>query len=176
MDAFAVAMASGVYLRNVTARQFFRLSWHFGLFQALMPVVGWYAGGAVRHWIEPYDHWVAFVLLAFVSGDMLRQTFEKDAKEPILRDPSRGFRLVILSVATSIDALAVGLSLSVLKVAIWTPALIIGITAAVFTLTGLFLGSRAGSFQALRRYSAFFGALVLFAIGVRILYSHGVFD
>ena len=176
MDAFAVSIASGVYLRNVTARQFFRLSWHFGLFQGMMPVFGWYAGGTVRQWIAQYDHWVAFVLLALVSGDMFRQAFEKNTgDERILRDPSKGFRLVMLSVATSIDALAVGFSFSLLKISIWAPAVIIGVTAAGFTLVGLLLGSRAENVAILRRYSALLGGLVLIGIGVRILYSHGVF-
>lgn len=175
MDAFAVSIASGVYLCNVTPRQFFRLSWHFGLFQGMMPVIGWYAGGAVRGWIEQYDHWVAFTLLTLVSGDMLWQSFEKAATDCVLKDPSKGFRLVMLSVATSIDALAVGLSFSVLNVSIWLPALVIGITAAGFTLAGLLIGSRAEHVAALRRYSAMTGALVLFVIGVRILYAHGVF-
>ncbi|MFZ5564488.1 MAG: manganese efflux pump MntP family protein [Thermodesulfobacteriota bacterium] len=172
MDAFAVSIAAGVYLRSVGLRHYFRLGWHFGLFQALMPVLGWYAGLSVRGLIESYDHWVAFGLLAFVSFNMFREAF--DAGENRSKtDPSRGLRLVLLSVATSIDALAVGLSLSVLKISVWGPAAVIGVTAAAFTVTGLMLGSRAGNILWLRRYTDLAGAGVLLFIGLRILYEHG---
>ena len=172
MDALAVSIAAGVYLRNIGLRHYFRLAWHFGLFQAAMPVIGWYAGLSVRGLIENYDHWIAFFLLAFVSLNMIRESFDTDA-DRTKTDPTRGVRLVLLSVATSIDALAVGLSLSVLKVSVWTPAAIIGVTAAVFTIFGLLLGSRAGSMPWLRRYADRVGAGVLLFIGLRILHEHG---
>ena len=175
MDALAVSIASGVYIQRVSARQFFRLSWHFGLFQAVMPVIGWYAGLSVRKLIERYDHWAAFLLLAVVATGMLRQAVSRDEEAKIKADPTRGWRLVLLSVATSIDALAVGLSLSVIGVAIWFPAGIIGLTAAIFTFFGLLLGSRAGKIDRLKRYAEITGALVLYGIGVHILYDHGVF-
>lgn len=173
MDALAVSIASGVYIQRVSGRQFFRLSWHFGLFQAMMPVIGWYAGLSARKLIERYDHWVAFLLLAVVATGMLRQAFRRDEETGLKADPTRGWRLVMLSVATSIDALAVGLSLSVIGVEIWFPAVIIGITAAVFTLFGLLLGSRAGRIDRLRRYAEITGATVLYLIGIHILYEHG---
>lgn len=174
MDAFAVSIAAGVFLRSIGLRHYFRLAWHFGLFQALMPIVGWYAGLSVRGLIERYDHWIAFFLLAFVSFNMIRESF--DAGENHTKaDPTRGLRLVLLSIATSIDALAVGLSLSVLNVSVWMPAIVIGITAAVFTVGGLMLGSRAGDISWLRRYADRVGAGVLLFIGLRILYAHGVF-
>lgn len=172
MDAFAVAVASGVTLKNVSPRQFFRLSWHFGLFQALMPVIGWYAGLTVRTFIEKYDHWVAFGLLAFVAVNMLRSAFEKSEKSELCNDPTKGSSLVLLSVATSIDALAVGLSMAFINVSIWFPALVIGIIASVFTVTGLSLGSRASRFVFLQRYAEFVGAGVLIAIGINILVEH----
>jgi putative Mn2+ efflux pump MntP len=172
MDAFAVAIATGVRLKRVSLRQFFRLAWHFGLFQALMPVIGWTAGLTVRDAIERYDHWIAFALLAYVGGNMIREAFklEKDARRQ--NDPTRGLTLVMLSVATSIDALAVGLTIAMLKVPIWTPALIIGLVAGAFTVAGLHLGKSVGSAERLSPIAEVLGGVVLLGIGVKILIEH----
>jgi manganese efflux pump family protein len=175
MDAFAVAVAAGVALQSVSFRQYFRLGWHFGLFQALMPIIGWAAGQTVRRAIEAYDHWIAFGLLLFVAGGMLREALGDGDQDCTLKDPTRGMTMVMLSVATSIDALAVGLSLSMIQVTIWTPALIIGLVAGLFTLTGMYLGKTIGCIPRLRRYAEILGALVLVAIGINILFEHGVF-
>ena len=173
MDALAVAIAIGVNLKNISRRQFFRLAWHFGLFQALMPVIGWSAGLTVRSQIERYDHWVAFGLLAFVATNMIRASFQKKKDERTSKDPTKGITLVILSVATSIDALAVGLGFAVLHVSIWTPALIIGLVAGCFTLAGLHLGSRVGSARRISAYTEVMGGIVLLLIGFKILHDHG---
>jgi len=172
MDAFAVAIATGVRLKRVSLRQFFRLAWHFGLFQAMMPVMGWAAGLTVRESIERYDHWIAFGLLAFVGINMIREAFklEEDAQDK--HDPTRGLTLVMLSVATSIDALAVGLTISMLQVAIWFPALIIGLVAGAFTVVGLHLGKSVGSAERLSPVAEVLGGLVLLGIGVKILFEH----
>ncbi|MFZ7124951.1 MAG: manganese efflux pump MntP family protein [Desulfobacterales bacterium] len=176
MDAFAVAIATGVRLKRVSFRQFFRLSWHFGLFQAMMPVIGWTAGLTIRSEIERFDHWIAFGLLAYVGVNMIREAFklEEDAREK--KDPTRGLTLVMLSVATSIDALAVGLTISMLKVSIWNPALVIGVVAGAFTVTGLYLGKTVGSAERLSPVAEVLGGLVLLGIGVKILIEHGVFN
>ncbi len=173
MDAFAVSIATGVSLKDVSFRQTFRLSWHFGLFQAMMPVIGWGAGLSIRVYIERYDHWVAFVLLAFVGINMIREAFQHDKGEEQKKDPTKGVTLVILSVATSIDALAVGLSISILNVTIWTPALIIGLVAGIFTIVGLQIGKKIGSATRLSRYAGAIGGIVLLAIGFKILHEHG---
>ena len=176
MDAFAVAIAVGISLKRVSARQTFRLSWHFGLFQALMPLIGWWLGSAIRNIVESYDHWIAFTLLAGVGSNMLREAiqFDHESEEP-RKDSTRGMTMVMLSVATSIDALAVGFSMSMLKISIVTPAIIIGIVAAVFTITGMHLGKKVASFQRLSVYAEILGGLVLWGIGINILYEHGVF-
>ena len=109
MDAFAVAVASGVSLKIVSLRQTFRLTWHFGLFQALMPIIGWSGGLTVRSLMERYDHWVAFVLLALVGGHMVLEALNQGEETQPKNDPTKGMRLVMLSVATSIDAFGVGL-------------------------------------------------------------------
>jgi len=173
MDAFAVSIAAGVALKSVSARQTFRLAWHFGLFQALMPVIGWSAGLTVRARIEAYDHWVAFALLVFVAQGMLRSAFKGEKSEGSAKDPTKGLTMVMLSVATSIDALAVGLSLSMINVSIWTPALIIGLVAGAFTTMGMHLGKVIGSVPRLRRWAELTGGLVLLAIGLNILRAHG---
>jgi len=173
MDAFAVSIASGVSLRTVSARQTFRLAWHFGLFQAMMPIIGWSAGFTVRDRIEAYDHWVAFALLVFVAQGMLRSAFKGEPAKEDAKDPTKGMTMVMLSVATSIDALAVGLSLSMINVSIWTPALIIGLVAGVFTTVGMHLGKVIGSMDQLSRWAEMTGGIVLLAIGVNILREHG---
>ncbi|UCD91370.1 MAG: manganese efflux pump [Desulfobacterales bacterium] len=173
MDAFAVAIATGVTLKNVSLRQTFRLSWHFGLFQALMPVIGWSTGAAVQVYIETYGHWVAFGLLSFVGIKMIREAFKNDGDTAEIKDPTKGMTLVALSVATSIDALAVGFSISMLNVDIWTPACVIGIVAGSFTIVGLQLGRRIGSAAKLGLYAEVFGGVVLVIIGFNILRGHG---
>ena len=176
MDAFAVSVAAGVSLERVDFRRTFRLAWHFGFFQALMPVLGWLGGLTVRPLIEDYDHWLAFGLLAFVGGRMVVGAFRSEDDRSQKSDPTRGLTLVVLSVATSIDALAVGLSLAVLKISIWFPALVIGLVAAAFTTAGLHLGRTVGRAVRLSSYAEFLGGTVLLAIGLNILKGHGVFS
>jgi manganese efflux pump family protein len=176
MDALAVSVATGVCLHVVNFRQVFRLAFHFGLFQALMPIIGWLGGLTVRDFIDAYAHWVAFGLLLFVSANMIREAWQHADDDAPRKDPTKGFSLVMLSVATSIDALAVGFSMSVLNVSIWVPALVIGLVAGIFTVTGLQLGCRIGSIKKFARYAELAGAMVLLAIGINILYEHGVFS
>ena len=169
MDAFAVALAAGVNIRLLSFRPCFRLSFHFGLFQALMPIIGWLAGLSLRSFVQSISRWIAFALLAAIGSHMIFEALQPDKEEKNSVDPSKGFTMVGLSVATSIDALAVGLSLSLLKVSIWWPAVVIGVVASLMTLLGLFLGSRAGLAWGSRVEVA--GGLVLIFIGLRILLS-----
>jgi len=170
MDAFAVAVATGIALGTVSARQTFRLSWHFGFFQFLMPVVGWMAGLSVERFLSGYDHWIAFGLLLFIGGKMMYEAIVGEEAGEAGRDPTRGVSLVVLSVATSIDALAVGLSLGVLRVGIWYPAVVIGFVACALTAAGLHLGLRIG--EAAGRRMEIAGGAILVGIGVRILVGH----
>jgi len=178
MDAFAVAIATGVSLKQVSIRQTFRLSWHFGLFQALMPVIGWLLGASVQGYMEAYAHWVAFILLAVVGTNMLKEAVlrddEEDEEKP-RKDATKGMTLVMLSIATSIDALAVGLSMSMLRVSIVTPAIIIGIVAGLFTIGGLHLGKKVSRLTWLSTWAEIIGGLVLWLIGLNILRENGVF-
>ncbi len=170
MDAFAVALAAGVTLERITGRHLFRFGFHFGLFQALMPIVGWLAGITVQRWIAGYDHWIAFGLLAFVGVKMIREAFAEEDEDAAASDPTRGLTMVMLAVATSIDALAVGLSLGMLGVSVWLPAAVIGLVCGALTVTGMLLGGRIGSLWGQR--VEVLGGLVLCAIGLKILLEH----
>ena len=172
MDAFAVSVASGAKLKKVSARQTFRLSWHFGLFQAMMPVIGWSAGLSVRTLIESFDHWVAFGLLAIVGIHMIREALRPRIPDETEKDPTKGITLVMLSVATSIDALAIGFGLSMLNLNIWISAIIIGLVAGLATMVGIHLGEKVGSVSLLSRCSGIGGGIILLAIGVNILREH----
>jgi putative Mn2+ efflux pump MntP len=174
MDAFAVSVATGAILKRVTVRQTFRLSWHFGLFQAMMPVIGWSAGLSMRTLIESYDHWVAFGLLAFVGAHMIQEGFRPKASDETVKDPTKGITLVMLSVATSIDALAIGFGLSMLNLNIWISAMIIGLIAGLATVVGIHMGEKLGSVSILSRLSSVVGGIILLAIGVNILRQHSV--
>lgn len=174
MDAFAVSIAVGISLKQISPRQIFRLSYHFGLFQALMPVIGWWSGTAVRGFVENYAPWIAFGLLAAVGTNMIREAFQLDEEQTNEKDSTRGITLVILSIATSIDALAVGFSISLLNQAIITPAIIIGLVAALFTIIGMHLGTRVATFKHLSLYAELLGGTVLWLIGFKILYDHGI--
>ncbi len=169
MDAFAVALGTGAVLSRLTGRHLFRLGFHFGLFQALMPVIGWLAGQTIIQWVSAWDHWIAFSLLAFIGGRMIYEAVCGEEKSDE-RDPTKGLSLILLSIATSIDALAVGFSLSVIGVSIWMPSLVIGLVAGVLTIIGMILGGRIGDRWGSR--VEILGGLVLISIGVKILIEH----
>ena len=171
MDALAVAIGTSVSLRGVTPRQVFRLSFHFGLFQALMPILGWTLGSLAVGYIHAYDHWIAFALLIFVGVKAIYEALSgEDEDGATRRDPTRGWNLMLLSVATSIDALAVGLTFAMLGIVVWYPALVIGCITAAITLAGMIFGSWLG--QRFGKVMEVVGGLVLIAIGVRILAGH----
>jgi putative Mn2+ efflux pump MntP len=171
MDCFAVAMGMACGSDRLTARQTLRLAFHFGLFQFIMPILGWFAGENIIRTIRGVDHWAAFGLLAFVGGKMIRESF-KEEKDPSTRpaDRTSGFPLLVLSVATSIDALAVGLSLAVLQINIIYPAALIGVVSFALTVLGSKLGPVVGRIIGQRAELA--GGLILIGIGVKILAEH----
>jgi putative Mn2+ efflux pump MntP len=175
MDAFAVAIAASIRLRGVSARQVFRFGWHFGLFQAMMPVIGWYFGSRLEQFIVAWDHWVAFGLLAYVGGKAVYEALSSDETpgEAAPADPTRGWSLIALSIATSIDALAVGISFGVVDVEIWYPAAIIGLITASLTTAGMLFGARLGARFGKRVEVA--GGLILLFIGFKILAEHTLF-
>ncbi len=174
MDAFAVAISTGLVLREVTGRQTARLAFHFGFFQALMPVIGWVIGRSVAASFDSYGPWVAFSLLAFIGGKMVLDGWRGrggDSERAERGDPTKRYSLIFLSVATSIDALAVGVSLALIDVSVWFPALVIGLVTAALTTLGMRLGRRLGA--RLGPVAEILGGLVLIGIGLRILLERG---
>lgn len=172
MDAFAVSISTGIKLGCVTGRQTFRVAFHFGFFQFIMPVLGWLGGSAMAGIIGSFDHWVAMGLLGFIGGKMIHEAFDETAGKDTAIDPTRGLYLISLSIATSIDALAVGLTLGVLHQNIWYPSIIIGLVAAGFTVLGMEIGCRIGI-----RFSKnmeIIGGIILIAIGVKIVLDHTI--
>jgi putative Mn2+ efflux pump MntP len=170
MDAFAVSVGAAASNSRMAPRATFRLAFHFGLFQCLMPIAGWLLGNELARYIASVDHWIAFALLAFVGGRMLIAAFGGDEGRALRRDPSRGATLVMLSLATSIDALAVGLTLAMLDVGIWYASAIIGVVTGALSLTAIALGNQLGA-RFGRRMEAL-GGTILVAIGTRILLQH----
>ena len=170
MDAFAVSVAASVSLRHVSPRQVFRFAFHFGLFQAMMPVIGWAAGCTIHEYVEMWGHWIAFGLLALIGGKAILESFNDDRDDGEGSDPTRGFSLVFLSTATSIDAMAVGVSFAMLGVEIWYPCAIIGVVTSALTVIGMLVGARLG--DRFGRRIEVVGGLVLIGIGVKILLEH----
>jgi manganese efflux pump family protein len=169
MDAFSVAIGIGAVSRKVAFTPVLRLSTSFGLFQFMMPIVGWLGGMTVADYIAGFDHWIAFVLLLYVGGKMIHESFQSEEKvHP--NDPTKGLMLLMLSVATSIDALAVGLSLAFLKAPILYPSLIIGAVAFIMTAAGMSFGEKLGKICGKR--VEVIGGIILIGIGAKILIDH----
>jgi len=166
-DAFAVGL--GVGTQFCSPRQVFRLSFHFGLFQFLMPLVGWFVGrnvvGMARHWAP----WIAFGLLFFIGAKMSYESLRPEESEQPEQcpDPTRGFSLVVLSVATSIDALGVGFSLGILGESLLVTAMWIGVTACAMTWLAMKLGNQLS--QKFGRRMGTVGGIILMAIAVKLL-------
>ena len=169
-DCFAVALSGSISNINHSWTRLLRVSFSFGLFQALMPVLGWLAGRTVVEFIADYDHWVAFALLAIVSGRMLWESFRPKRSQEKKVDITKGFLLLTLSIATSIDALAVGLSFAFLSVNIALASPTIGVVAFLTTTIGFMVGKRAS--KVIGKRTEAIGGVILLAIAFRILLSH----
>ncbi len=168
LDATAVSICAGSAGFMSRPRSVLRLSFHFGLFQAVMPLAGWLLGRGVAGWMTAVDHWIAFGLLAFIGIRMVRSGLSPDGV--VSCDPSRGSSLIMLSVATSIDAFAVGLSLALLDVSILYPCIVIGVVTMALSIAGAGLGHRLRAGIGPRMEIV--GGLLLIGIGLRILIDH----
>ena len=167
MDAFAVAVMAGLTLGTVTKRHLFRLSFHFGLFQALMLAAGWLVGTALLAVVAAVATWIAFTLLTLVGLNAIWHGVHETSEAPRANDPTSGWQLVFLSLATSVDAFGVGISLALIRASIAVSACAVGMTATVFTLTGMGLGRRVRTLWGKR--VEVLGGLILLAIGFKIL-------
>lgn len=169
-DCFAVAVGVSISAGNLAPRVVFRTAAAFGIAQALMTTLGWLVGRTVVDLIAAYDHWAAFALLSVIGGRMLWESFHREDSEATGIDISRGAALLLLSVATSIDALAVGLSLAFMEVNIILAVLTIGGVAFLITAIGFLVGRKAG--QLMGKRAEALGGAILIAIGLRILLTH----
>ena len=169
-DCFAIALGASTSAKGASRLQALRVALAFGVAQAVMPVVGWLAGKTVVNLISDYDHWVAFALLFIIGARMIWESFHPKDGKAERRDFSKGLVLLTLAVATSIDALAVGLSFAFLKVNITLAVLTIGVVAFLITMIGFLLGRKVGQVMGERAETV--GGIVLIAIGLRILLSH----
>jgi manganese efflux pump family protein len=169
MDALAVSLCIGTTGQASAPRARFRLAFHFGVFQAGMTLLGWLVGSTVVTLISGIDHWVAFALLAYVGINMIRSGANPDG-ECYQSDPSRGRTLLMLCVATSLDALAVGLSMAVLHTPVWFPALVIGIVAGGLSILGLLAGTTLG--VRFGKRMEILGGIILIGIGLRVVITH----
>jgi putative Mn2+ efflux pump MntP len=169
-DCFAVALGGSIAMKSLSRLRVLRVSIAFGLFQALMPVLGWLIGQTVVELVADYDHWLAFALLAIVGGHMLWESFHHRDGSARTTDITRGWPLLVLSLATSIDALAVGLTFPFLEVNVAVASPTIGVVAFAATVVGFLLGRRVG--ELVGRRAAAIGGLILIAIGLRILLTH----
>ena len=168
MDALAVAISVSIKLRTTTLRQVFRLSFHFGLFQAVMPVLGWAMGYYAAALVSQVDHWVVFFLLSFIGVKAIVEAiWDLEAGEGGINDPTRGLSLVALSVATSLDAFVVGISFAMLSLNVWYAAVMIGVITGALTMVGMLFGRYLG--RRLGTTMEVIGGLVLILIGVKTL-------
>jgi manganese efflux pump family protein len=169
MDAFAVSLGIGTTGRARDARAKFRLAFHFGVFQMGMTLLGWLVGSTIAGYIGGIDHWIALALLGYVGINMIRSGCDPEC-ECYESDPSKGRTLMMLCVATSLDAMAVGLSMAMLKTPVLYPSLLIGVVASGLSIFGLFAGNKLGELFGKRM--EIIGGLILVAIGLEIAISH----
>ncbi len=177
MDAFAVSLAKGICLKEDEFKNSFKVALFFGGFQALMPLLGWWFGRYFESYIKSFDHWIAFILLALIGVKMLieaikelRSIKDSEVATECERDEFSYKKLTILAIATSIDALAVGVSFAFLNVSIIPSVTIIGITTFLLSFFAVFLGKKLGEYM--QSYAEIIGGIILIFIGAKILFEH----
>jgi len=169
MDAFAVSVTSGLAIKKVRINNALKIAVFFGSFQAVMPLIGWLAGKSLRDYISGIDHWIVFVLLSFIGCKMIYESMKVTSNEKKI-NPLNFSVLLALSIATSIDALAVGISFSLINVFFVTPIIIIGMVTFLLSFVGVYIGNKAGHFFENKIEMA--GGVILIGIGIKILIEH----
>lgn len=168
MDAFAVAICKGLSVSKLRPSHALKTGLWFGGFQALMPLIGYFAGVRFADVVSSVDHWIAFILLGFIGANMIKESFSREEE---IHDSDFSFKTMLaMAVATSIDALAVGVSFAFLRVRIWMAVLIIGLMTALFSIAGVRIGNVFGS-----RYKSLaelVGGVILLLMGIKILIEH----
>lgn len=168
-DAFAVSMSSGLMIKNIKINKALKIALFFGVFQALMPLIGWAAGLTFRDFLARFDHWVIFALLGFLGAKMIYEALQ-DEEEERKFNPLDLYTLLVLAIATSLDALAAGLGLSVIKIPIMLAVATIGLITFSLCLAGVFIGHKFGNLFSQK--VEILGGLILIAIGGKILFEH----
>lgn len=169
MDAFSVSITSGVILVKPTLKQYLKIGLYFGFFQFIMPIIGFYGGVLFESAIKQYDHWIAFILLGFIGGKMYWESFHAEESGE-KKDPTKCKSLILLSIATSIDAAAVGFSFAALQGKILLPSIVIGLICFIFSISGVFLGAKIGN--KFGKIAERVGGSILILIGTKILIEH----
>lgn len=168
MDAFAVAVSSGIIIKDNQLKNGIKIGLLFGGFQALMPLLGWAAGLRFSEYITNYDHWVAFILLSIIGYKMIYDSLKDEENKSF--NPLDNKVLILLAIATSIDALAVGVSFAFLKAAIVPAVATIGVITFSLSFIGVLIGDKSGRF--LKKHAGIAGGIVLALIGLKILLEH----
>jgi putative Mn2+ efflux pump MntP len=169
MDSFAVSICNGLFMKKSKTFDFLKVSMIFALVQLSFPIAGWFLGKAVQTMVSGFDHWIAFGLLAYIGGKMVYESFEKD-KECKVFNPNDIKLILLMAIATSIDAMVVGLSLALIYSSIVFPSIIIGLTTFIVVFTGMKLGKNIGNI--IKEKAELAGGLVLIGIGLKILVEH----
>lgn len=170
MDCFAVAISTGTGTKKISKYTPVIMAFFFGFFQFSMVFVGWFGASFFKSYILNFDHWVAFLLLCFIGIKMLKEGFEKEEKGIEKTDYGSIKMIVLLSFATSIDSLAVGISFSLINIKIFFPAIIIGFMSFIMTIIGFLIGKKAG--EMFGKKAEIIGGLILIFIGIKILFEH----
>lgn len=169
MDAFAVSVCKGLSVSKVRPKHVAATGLWFGGFQALMPLAGFFLGVSFADFVSSVDHWIAFILLGIIGGNMIKDSFHKE--ESCCVEPDFSVKTMFtMAVATSIDALAIGVSFAFLKVNVWTAVMLIGVTTALFSCAGVLIGNFFGSRW--KSKAEFAGGFILVAMGLKILLDH----
>lgn len=168
MDAFAVSVCKGLSMKTMNWKNATIIALYFGIFQAIMPMIGYFLGSAFTGFVESIDHWIAFILLAIIGGNMIKESTDDELEK---RNDNVDFKtMIVLAIATSIDALAIGITFAFFKVNILLSVLVIGMITFILSMIGVILGNKFG--DKFQNKAEFTGGIILIIIGLKILLEH----